>query len=85
MRVIVVGEGMVELSRAGDAWRAGHGGDTLNTAVHLARLGHGVAFATALGTDPFSRELRALLKTMNWRCDISSWSTASSTNIGFTG
>lgn len=59
MRIIVVGEGMVELSRAGEAWRAGFGGDTLNTAVHLARLGHRVAFATALGADPFSRELRA--------------------------
>ena len=59
MRVIVVGEGMVELSRAGDAWRAGYGGDTLNTAVHLARLGRCVAFATALGMDSFSLELRA--------------------------
>ena len=59
-RIVVVGEGMVELSR-GDAsatWRLGHGGDTLNTAIHLARLGHDVAFFTAIGDDPFSRDLR---------------------------
>ena len=59
-RIVVVGEGMVELSR-GDApptWRLGHGGDTLNTAIHLARLGHNVAFFTAIGDDPFSRDLR---------------------------
>ncbi|MGJ3626699.1 hypothetical protein AB5I41_07270 [Sphingomonas sp. MMS24-JH45] len=38
--IVMMGEGMIELSRAGDgAWRLGHGGDTLNTAIHLARLG----------------------------------------------
>lgn len=62
-RIVVVGEGMLELSRAPDAsgagWRLGYGGDTLNTAIHLARLGHDVAFLTALGSDPFSEELRA--------------------------
>lgn len=59
MRICVIGEGMVELSRAGDAWRMGHGGDTLNTAVHLARFGFDVAYVTALGADPFSTDLRA--------------------------
>jgi sugar/nucleoside kinase (ribokinase family) len=39
--------------------RLGHGGDTLNTAIHLARAGHDVAFFSALGTDPFSARLRA--------------------------
>ncbi len=62
--IIVVGEGMLELSardpRAGqDGWALGHGGDTLNTAIHLARLGDRVAFVTALGTDPFSQSLRS--------------------------
>ena len=65
-RIVVVGEGMVELAPgegAGGAgaageWRVGHGGDTLNIAIHLARLGHDVAFLTALGTDPFSAGLR---------------------------
>jgi 2-dehydro-3-deoxygluconokinase len=53
---------MLELSRSGprqtDGWRLGYGGDTLNTAIHLARLGHDVAFLTALGDDPFSADLR---------------------------
>ena len=58
MRICVIGEGMLELSRSGDGWRLGYGGDTLNTAIHLARYGHGVAFLTALGDDPFSADLR---------------------------
>ncbi|AXJ94411.1 MULTISPECIES: sugar kinase [unclassified Sphingomonas] len=59
-RIVVVGEGMVELARApaGDDWRLGSAGDTLNTAVHLARLGMPVAFMTALGSDAFSTGLR---------------------------
>jgi 2-dehydro-3-deoxygluconokinase len=59
MRIVVVGEGMVELSRHGAGWQLGYGGDTLNTAIHLARLGDDVAFVTALGSDPFSDDLRA--------------------------
>lgn len=54
---------MVELSRAqaegGERWQVGHGGDTLNTAIHLARAGHDVAYLTALGDDPFSEQLKA--------------------------
>lgn len=48
---------MLELSHDGE-WKLGYGGDTLNTAIHLARLGHDVAYLTALGNDPFSAELR---------------------------
>lgn len=59
MRVVIIGEGMLELSPAGEAWRLGHGGDTLNTAIHLARLGIETAYFTALGADPFSDDLRA--------------------------
>jgi 2-dehydro-3-deoxygluconokinase len=58
-RIVCCGEGMLELTRRGDDWRLGYGGDTLNTAVHLARLGHDVAYLTALGSDPFSDQLRA--------------------------
>lgn len=60
-RVIAIGEVMVELSLAGGAAGPGQGalgyaGDTYNTAVYLARLGHDVAYATVLGAeDPFSR------------------------------
>ncbi|WP_368039768.1 sugar kinase, partial [Sphingomonas bacterium] len=58
-RIVVVGEGMIELSGGAPAgWRLGFGGDTLNTAVHLARLGGEVAFMTAIGDDPFSDDLR---------------------------
>jgi 2-dehydro-3-deoxygluconokinase len=48
---------MLELSQDGE-WKLGYGGDTLNTAIHLARLGHDVAYLTALGKDPFSGGLR---------------------------
>ncbi|NVE93447.1 sugar kinase [Altererythrobacter sp. JGD-16] len=34
-----------------------YGGDTLNTAIHLARAGHEVAYITAVGTDPISDAL----------------------------
>jgi 2-dehydro-3-deoxygluconokinase len=49
---------MLELSRLGEGWRLGYGGDTLNTAIHLARLGNDVSYLTALGSDPFSDQLR---------------------------
>lgn len=61
-RIVLMGEGMVELSRGGDGdtgWRLGYGGDTLNTAIHLARYGDSVGYLTALGDDPFSADLRA--------------------------
>lgn len=58
-RIVCCGEGMLELSRRGEDWKLGYGGDTLNTAIHLARLGHDVAYFTALGTDPLSDKLRA--------------------------
>jgi 2-dehydro-3-deoxygluconokinase len=37
----------------------GFGGDTLNTAVYLARLGVAVEYVTALGDDPFSAQMLA--------------------------
>lgn len=56
-RIVCCGEGMLELSRD-SGWKLGYGGDTLNTAIHLARLGHDVAYLTALGKDSFSADLR---------------------------
>jgi 2-dehydro-3-deoxygluconokinase len=57
-RIVLIGEAMLELSRkSGGGWNMGYGGDTLNTAVHLARAGHDVAYLTAMGTDPFSDDL----------------------------
>ena len=50
---------MLEVSAGhAGAWRLGYGGDTLNVAIHLARLGVPVTYLTALGDDPFSAELR---------------------------
>ena len=58
-RFVLVGEGMLELSATtGDLWNLRYGGDTLNTAIHLARLEADVAFGSALGDDRFGHELR---------------------------
>lgn len=57
MKIVLIGEAMLELVRRGGSWQLGYGGDTLNTAIHLARLGHDVAYLTALGSDPFSADL----------------------------
>jgi 2-dehydro-3-deoxygluconokinase len=49
---------MIELVEQPDGSLArGFGGDTLNTALYLARLGVPTAYVTALGTDPFSDDL----------------------------
>ncbi len=59
MRIAAIGEGMVELARFPDGgWRTAYGGDALNTAVHLARMGCDTAFLSALGPDPLSAHLR---------------------------
>jgi 2-dehydro-3-deoxygluconokinase len=58
--VACIGECMIELTEgAGNQLTRGFGGDTLNTAVYLARLGVTVDYVTALGDDPFSDELIA--------------------------
>ena len=60
-RVICVGETMVELARGADGrFGIGCGGDTFNTAIYLARAGLPTAFATALGSDPYSEGIIAL-------------------------
>ncbi len=58
-RAVLVGEAMLELSQDSSGWQLGYGGDTLNTAIHLARSGIDTAYLTALGTDPFSDDLKA--------------------------
>ena len=59
-KVACIGECMVELKQAGSGlFSRGYGGDTLNTAVYLARLGAGVDYITALGDDPLSDEMIA--------------------------
>jgi 2-dehydro-3-deoxygluconokinase len=59
-KVASIGECMIELKQAGGGLYArGYGGDTLNTAVYLARLGVAVDYITALGDDPLSEEMLA--------------------------
>jgi 2-dehydro-3-deoxygluconokinase len=53
-RIVAIGECMVELSDRPDNCRLGFGGDTLNTALYLARLGMPVDYVTVLGDDPYS-------------------------------
>ncbi|HEY7458292.1 MAG TPA: sugar kinase [Xanthobacteraceae bacterium] len=57
MRVISVGEVMIELVRGDDGrFALGYAGDAFHTAVYLSRCGAQVALATALGTDSYSDE-----------------------------
>jgi 2-dehydro-3-deoxygluconokinase len=58
--IACIGECMIELTQGrGSELSRGYGGDTLNTAVYLARLGARVDYVTALGDDPFSDEMIA--------------------------
>ncbi len=59
--VICLGEAMGELSLAADgSARVAVGGDTLNTAIYLARSGIRAGFASMIGDDPFGQRIRAL-------------------------
>lgn len=55
---------MLELSRRGADRRVHHGGDVVNTGVHLVRLGHSVRLLSAIGDDPMSNLLLDL-----WHAD----------------
>ncbi|MBX7527712.1 sugar kinase [Qipengyuania vesicularis] len=56
MTTFIFGEAMLEYhTHGGEGLR--YGGDTLNTAIHLARAGHEVSYVTAVGTDPISDAL----------------------------
>lgn len=68
--IVAVGECMLELRKAGQGWQLGHGGDTFNTALYLARLGGDVAFLTALSDDPFSAMLRSEWQSEGLRLDL---------------
>lgn len=60
MRVIAFGECMIEVrgELGSAAARLGCAGDSYNSAVYLARLGHAVAYASALGGDRWSAQMR---------------------------
>lgn len=58
-RIVAFGECMIELTKLPDGSASiGYGGDTLNTAIYMARLGLDVRYATAMGTDLWSQEVR---------------------------
>lgn len=57
-RIVCLGEAMVELTPRQGRWDVHYGGDTLNVALHLTRLGFDVAYLTALGSDPFAGMMR---------------------------
>ncbi len=58
---ICVGEAVIELKRGADGrFALSCSGDAFNTAIYLARAGINVAFATALGDDPYSESMVAL-------------------------
>ncbi len=60
-RTVCVGEVLIELTRGAEGrFALSSGGDTFNTAVYLARAGVDVAFASALGDDPYSDSIMAL-------------------------
>jgi len=58
IRCVAIGECMLELSGQKGSlfgqYQLGFGGDTLNAAVYMARLGANVDYCTALGDDPWS-------------------------------
>lgn len=59
-KVACIGECMIELRQApAGLYSRSFGGDTLNTAVYLARLGISTDYITALGDDPLSDEMIA--------------------------
>lgn len=70
-RVVSIGEVMIELSRGNDGrFSVASGGDTFNTAVYLARKGIDVAYATALGDDPYSDRILALAAAESVASDL---------------
>jgi 2-dehydro-3-deoxygluconokinase len=70
-RVIAVGEVMIEMARGGDGrFTLACGGDTFNTAIYLARAGVDVAYATALGDDPYSDAIVAMAVAEGVKTDL---------------
>jgi 2-dehydro-3-deoxygluconokinase len=51
-------------------WRMGFAGDTANVAIYAARAGVDVAYLSAVGSDPYSAELRAFLTGEGVDCSL---------------
>ncbi len=70
-RAVCIGEATIELTRGGDGrYALASAGDTFNTAIYLARAGAPVAFATALGDDPYSDAIMALAEAEGVGTDL---------------
>jgi 2-dehydro-3-deoxygluconokinase len=70
-RAVCIGEATIELARGADGrFALGSGGDTFNTAIYLARANVPVAFASALGDDPFSDTIVSLAETERIATDL---------------
>src|SRR6478736_7257263 len=70
-RVVAIGEVMIEMARGGDGrFGMACGGDTFNTAIYLARAGLDVAYATALGDDPYSNNIVAMATAEGVKTDL---------------
>ena len=70
MKFCFIGEAMIEISGNADNCKMGFAGDTLNTAVHLARFGHEVSYFTAIGNDDFSNDFVKFLARENVAADL---------------
>jgi len=70
-RVVAIGEVMIEMARGNDGrFGMACGGDTFNTAVYLARAGIEVAYATALGDDPYSDGIVSMASAEGIKTDL---------------
>jgi hypothetical protein len=70
-QVVAIGEVMIEMARGNDGrYGTACGGDTFNTAVYLARAGIEVAYATALGDDPYSDGIVSMATAEGIRTDL---------------
>lgn len=75
-RIVILGEAMLELSgqsgvsALGSSFTLRQGGDTLNTAVYLSRLGHAPAYFTSLGQDPYSEAMIEVWQAEGMKTDL---------------
>jgi 2-dehydro-3-deoxygluconokinase len=70
-KVASLGECMIEFSQGADgSFRRGFGGDTLNTALYLARLGVDASYVTALGDDGLSEDMLTAWRDEGIRTDL---------------
>src|ERR1700758_3949235 len=71
LKVASLGECMIEFSQTPEGtFRRGFGGDTLNTALYLSRLGVDASYVTALGDDALSEAMLASWQNEGIKTDL---------------